>query len=170
MSSAPDQQVWASSAGADLRCRSERAREIRAEPDRDFVPLLVERRAALTDRTQAAGCSVPIDRRVLEPAVDTSQCVDRCRNRVSDMVFGETAIGRGGLRASKFRVTRGLPRGPSSCQLGGHRRCTTAAMLDTATGRGADASAGGGHGEPAPTGGRPSFPRCCSPDWRPTRG
>src|SRR6478672_3331255 len=33
-------------------------------------------------------------------------------NRLSDMVFGETAIGHGGLTASKLRVTRGLPRGP----------------------------------------------------------
>ena len=32
---------------------------------------------------------------------------------MSDMVFGETAVGRGNLTASKLRVTLGLPRGPS---------------------------------------------------------
>jgi hypothetical protein len=52
------------------------------------------------------------------PAVDKSQYVDPAGNRVSDMVFGEIVNRRGGLTASKLRVTRGLPRGPSRLPAG----------------------------------------------------
>jgi len=59
-------------------------------------------------------------------------------NRLSDMVFGETAVGRGGLTASKLRVTRGLPRGPSRLRISRELRLLglkPAARLPTAADR-----------------------------------